>query len=238
MRVLIGIDDTDNLETIGTGRLSRMLAAELCELGLIREWENTRHQFLVHPAIPYTSHNSSACIAALAGATLDEIAAAARAFVLAHEHEGANPGLCIADAEAVPSALVELGKRAQREVLELAPVQRAATELGPRVWWTGETGQGVIGAMGGVGLRSTGQDGRYIALRGIRELRGVLRVDEILAGSGVERVVDEEGRDLERDARVDTRDWVRPWLREGRPTFVVRAEEGHWVPAERRNKDL
>lgn len=238
MRVLIGIDDTDNLETIGTGRLSRMLAQELCDQGLIGAWENTRHQFLVHPDIPYTSHNSSACIASESGATLDEIAASARAFLLAHEHEGANPGLCVADADAVPAPLVELGKRAQREVLDLARVQSGATELGPRVWWTGETGQGVIGAMGGVGLRSTGQDGRYIALRGIRELRGVLRVDEILAASGVERVVDEAGCDLERDARVDTGDWVRPWLRDGRRTFVVRAQNGNFVPAERRSKDL
>jgi hypothetical protein len=237
VHVLIGIDDTDNLDTIGTGQLSRMLAENLCERGLLHDWENTRHQFLVDPAIPYTSHNSSACISARSSATLDALAEAARDFLLAHEHEGANPGLCVADAASVPDALVALGRRAQREVLDFTEVQRGARSLGPRVWWTGQTGQGVIGAMGGVGLRSTGQDGRYIALRGIRDLCGVLRAGEIVARSGVARVVAEDGRELLPDDPVDTGDWVRPWLRDGRPVFVVRRSDGRWVPAERRNKD-
>jgi hypothetical protein len=62
MTLLIAIDDTDNAESIGTGRLSRMLAEELTKQGMIRQTSVTRHQLLVHPDIPYTSHNSSACI--------------------------------------------------------------------------------------------------------------------------------------------------------------------------------
>jgi hypothetical protein len=60
MTVFIGLDDTDNLESRGTGWLARDIAAELSAdypvVGV------TRHQLLVDPRVPYTSHNSSAAI--------------------------------------------------------------------------------------------------------------------------------------------------------------------------------
>ena len=96
---------------------------------------------------------------------------------------------------------------------------------------------GLIGALGGVGLRSTGRDGRFIALRGIRELRGELRAGEIVARSGVDRVESEAGEILSDDALVDTRDWVRPVPREGLRVLRVRREGDRWVPAERRTKE-
>ena len=60
MRVYVCFDDTDNLGAPrGTGKLVRWFEDELpdgCEL-----WGVVRQQLLVHPDIPYTSHNSSAC---------------------------------------------------------------------------------------------------------------------------------------------------------------------------------
>ena len=58
--ILVGIDDTDNLDSRGTGRLARDIAAEL--EGEFKVLAVTRHQLLVDPRIPYTSHNSSAAI--------------------------------------------------------------------------------------------------------------------------------------------------------------------------------
>ena len=104
------------------------------------------------------------------------------------------------------------------------------------LWWSGETGQGRIGAASGVALRSTGEDGRFIALRGIRDLEGSLRAGDILARSAVESVEAEDGAALASTELVDTRDWVRPALRGGRPVLRVRRDGQSWVPAERRSK--
>ncbi|WP_041355139.1 hypothetical protein [Nitrosococcus halophilus] len=60
-RYFIGIDDTDNRESRGTGYRARTLGAQLEEKGLAILEGVTRHQLLVSPAIPYTSHNSAAC---------------------------------------------------------------------------------------------------------------------------------------------------------------------------------
>jgi hypothetical protein len=235
---LLAIDDTDNEESIGTGRLARMLAAHLEEAGLLAGTSVTRHQLLVHPDIPYTSHNSAACIE---GAGRSEIAAklleCARSFLLEHFHEGANPGLCVCRADGVPELLVELGTRAQREVLCLEEFGDAVSKLELGLWWSGETGQGRIGACAAAALRSTGEDGRFIGLRGIRDLDGTIRAGEILGRSGVEAVETADGRALAAEARVDTCGWVRPSLRGGRPVLVVREEGGCWVPNERRSKD-
>ena len=53
---LIGMDDTDNLESRGTGHMARQVAVTLeadhVILGVIR------HQLLVDPRVPYTKRNS------------------------------------------------------------------------------------------------------------------------------------------------------------------------------------
>jgi hypothetical protein len=233
---LVGIDDTDNAESIGTGRLARMLAEHLEGRLLLVGTSVTRHQFLVHPDIPYTSHNSSACIAGVSGdpspAALTE---AARRFLRDHFHEGANPGLCVCAADAVPAAL--LAKRAQREVLRLGEFDRTLSSLDLGIWSGGETGQGRIGAASGVALRSTGEDGRFIALRGIRHLEGRVSVGEIRARSAVDSVETEDGTVLASTEMVDTRDWVRPALRGGRAVLRVRRDGGDWLPADRRLKE-
>jgi len=235
---LVAIDDTDNEASIGTGRLARELALHLEEVGLLRGTSVTRHQLLVHPDIPYTSHNSSACIEGGAGAAdgfvlLD----AARAFLRANFHAGANPGLCVCRAAGVPEPLVGLGRRAQREVLRLDAFDAATARLGLALWSGGETGQGRIGACAGAALRSTGEDGRFIGLAGIRDLEGLLRVGEITERSGVAEVRTADGRRLEAGAKIETRGWVRPNLVGGRPVLVVRPDGGRFVPCESRSRD-
>lgn len=237
MTLFIAIDDTDNLETMGTGRLSRMLAGELESRGLTGPASVTRHQLLVHPDIPYTSHNSSACLACDALAAPDAVFAAAREFMEAHLHQGANPGLCVCPADAVPPELPALGGRAQREVIPLEQGYELAEGGGIMAWRHGPTGQGVIGAMSAVGLRSTGEDGRFIHLAGIRKVTGELCVADLLARTGVDAVATPEGLELDGAEVVDTAGWVRPSLRGGRAVFLVARQDGSWRPAIKRKKD-
>ncbi len=237
--LLVAIDDTDNAEPgcVGTGRLARMLARALLDRGLAAEATVTRHQLLVHPDIPFTSHNSAACVG-LAGvsAGVDAIADAARRFVLDHPNAGANPGLCVLAPAAVPPFLLEFAKRAQTEVLSLAEADGTAARLDGTVWWHGETGQGRIGAMAAVALRHSGEDGRFIGLPGIRGLEGTLRVGEIRSRSPIARVETVDGEPLADDVPIDTRDWVRPALRGGVPVLRVRRLEDRWVPEEKWRK--
>jgi len=235
---LIAIDDTDNLESFGTGRMARMLAEHLVSEAQIVAPSVTRHQLLVHPDIPYTSHNSSACIAARgADDAGDKLFELARSFLRNHWHEGANPGLCVSDATAIAAPLQDLARRAQRIVLDLDAFDAEVAPYGLRIGSDGETGQGRIGAVCGVALRSTDDDGRFIDLPGIRGVGGKLRASEILQSTGVDSIVDEHGNALDADTVIDTRDWIRPDLRGGIAVFAVRHEAGTWIPLEKRSKD-
>ncbi|MFH1033962.1 MAG: hypothetical protein V1806_05590 [Pseudomonadota bacterium] len=238
MNIYLAIDDTDNLESFGTGRMSRILADDLRQRGLIAEFSVTRHQFLVHPDIPYTSHNSDACIAASApGEDPEAVAQAAVNFLGEHFHAGANPGLCLVRQESVPGELVDFGRRAQREVLDLDEGRALAALPGLITWWGGQTGQGIIGALAGVGLRSTQDDGRYIGLTGIRQIRGVQSVEAILAQAPIAAVISEQGQELDREESVDTEDWVRPSLRQGRIVLLVERDGQRWRPLDKKKKD-
>jgi hypothetical protein len=61
MRIYIGFDDTDTVGSDrGTGKVARWfehILPEGCRL-----WGVVRQQLLRHESIPFTSHNSAACI--------------------------------------------------------------------------------------------------------------------------------------------------------------------------------
>lgn len=242
MTLLIAIDDTDNTTSIGTGRLSRMLADELVRSGLLNDTRVTRHQLLVHPDIPYTSHNSSACIEAVHGrGSRDEIIQLSRDFLRNHFHEGANPGLCVMDMDEVPGELSEFGKRAQSSVIPLAEGKALALSVSktrPTVWWNGETGRGCIGAMAAVGLRRTGNDGTYIGLRGIRDITGMVTAGTLLQDTAIDRITDLDGKDLPPETLIDSQDWIRPRLKDNLVVLELIPLNGHWrAPHEKKKKN-
>src|SRR4030081_852189 len=94
--LLVGIDDTDNLVSSGPGQLVQRLVARLQALEVGTVLGATRHQLLVDPRIPYTSHNSSACIAMQAApGAVDRIVAYCGGFLEAQSAPGSDPGLAV-----------------------------------------------------------------------------------------------------------------------------------------------
>lgn len=211
IRVLIGLDDTDHGDSIGTGALARELCLHLERLAGVVSLGITRHQLLVDPRIPYTSHNSAACLALDSPAPLGRLEELARNFVSTLLHLGADPGLCLLEANGADHGeLEDFGRRAQTTVLEHEEARALCRRAGLAHHELGGSGLGVLGAAAACGLRLGGDDGRYISLPGTRELDGVLSVAELLRRSPIERIVDDEGRGLGADEWVDTGGWVRP----------------------------
>jgi hypothetical protein len=238
--ILIGVDDTDVPDSPGTGRVARGLGAHLEALGLGKACGVTRHQLLVHPAIPYTSHNSALCVGLESEASLERIAEACRSHLRSVFVPGSDPGLCVADASRVPVAVQRFGQEAQQRVLAVDEAVTLAQRSGVCLESVAGRPHGVIGALAAAGLRAGGNDGRFVDLPGVREVGGVLTVGELLRRTAVTAVVDSDGKVLGGSERVDTLDWVRPSLVGGRPVFRVRRDPerpGAWVPGERRNRD-
>ena len=215
--IYIGIDDTDTKTSRGTGRLARAMAATLSER--LAVFGITRHQLLVDPRVPYTSHNSSATLHLMENGNLDLAALAdeAQAIMLADFQPGSDPGLCIART-ATPE-MSEFGRRAKAHVVGQAEARDLASRSGCILRGLGGTQDGVIGALAGVGLAATGEDGRFILLGTMRELDGVQTVPAILA-SGIAEVRSMDGQ-VVHDGLVETGGRLRPAFRLGRPILFV-----------------
>jgi hypothetical protein len=197
----------------------------------------TRHQLFLHPDIPYTSHNSSACIELLANGNLPAIYGLAADFVTENSASGSDPGLCIALAEEVGPPIVEFGQTAQKDVVTKEEAISLSEKAGISLRELGGTGGGIIGALSAVGLRASGNDGRFIRLKGIRKLQGVVTAGEIIARTAVEHVIDPEGRDIPANDLVNTFDWVRPRLHNNQAVLFVEpagGQEQAWITVDRR----
>ncbi len=226
--IYIGLDDTDNKTSRGTGRLARAMAATLSER--YRVWGITRHQLLVDPRVPYTSHNSSATLHLMedGDVNLAALADEAQAIMLADFQDGSDPGLCIA--RTIVPEMVQFGQRAKAEVVDQAQARDLAERSDCILRGLGGTQDGVIGALAGVGLAATGEDGRFILLGAMRELDGVQTVQAIL-DSGIRQVRSMDGQTL-KDGLIDTGGRLRPAFRQGRPILFVTPQESDptlWV---------
>ena len=99
MTFFLSIDDTDSLNSRGTGRLARAIADTLGQEYPVTAV--TRHQLFVHESIPYTSHNSCAVIhiGPTAPDQAERIFSIARRVMLEDFVEGSDPGIALAHSD-------------------------------------------------------------------------------------------------------------------------------------------
>ncbi|PKP23256.1 MAG: ABC transporter substrate-binding protein [Bacteroidetes bacterium HGW-Bacteroidetes-21] len=226
MKIYIGIDDTDNLESRGTGYRSRQLAAELNVSGFGKVVGITRHQLFFNSAIPYTSHNSSACLEVIAGVR-EKLIEISRQHMITFGEPGSDVGLCVADETQVNETVMKWGQRAKVEVLTMEEAYQLAKSTG--IYLEGLTGlhTGIIGSMAGVGLRVTGTDGRLIWLPGkdFREIKGVLSKKELLDQSLAKNILNLANmKPVDDFALIDTGEWMRPVMHENQAVILVESE--------------
>ncbi len=213
----VGLDDTDMPGTRGTGHLARDVAAWLgtdYAVGGI-----SRHQLLYDRRIPFTANNSSNVIALDAPET-DRQALSDRVagFVLPQCPEGSDPGLCVATPEQARG--LDFGRRCQAEIMQVALAVETAESRGMLLRSLAGSPCGMIGALAGVCLRASGNDGRFVQIGRVRELTGRVPIAAVL-DSGVERVIAEDGTEIH-TGEIETCDKLRPALRDGRATLYVR----------------
>lgn len=215
MKILLTIDDTDNLTSAGTGELSQHIAAIIEEKGWGTCSGVTRHQLFVHEDIPYTSHNSSMCFrATIHEDQLQPIIAYAAHFLETESAEGSDPGLCVVNEENLlaPQKLMAFGEKAKKQVLTKADAYGLAKELAIHLSEHGGTGDGIIGALAGTGLRLTGNDGRFKGHHQVLANQDTFTVKELMNHPGIDRVETLDGESLPVDTRVSLSNKVKTVL--------------------------
>lgn len=224
MKIVICIDDTDSIDSRGTGELAELIAEAIKSYGWGTCEGVTRHQLLLHKDIPYTSHNSSMCFEAEVEAHyLQDIINFAANFLKYESEEVADPGLCIMilDELTDKKKLIDFGYRAKRQILTKEDAYHLAKNLNIYLSEQGGTGQGVIGALAGAGLRLSGNDGWFKGAHKIRTPDNTITVSEICSYKNIDKVRSIDGRYLEDDEIIMLGNIVKTMLIEGQAVVLV-----------------
>jgi len=221
MRAYIGFDDTDSHDSeFGTGKIARRfenILPEGCSM-----WGVVRQQLLFDERIPYTSHNSSACVIIDFSdpSAKDILLSTAIGYIEREAAPGSDPGLCFAcEGDNALSELISFGYLCATRIVTQKEALQAA--LGIHISGHGGSNDGLIGAAAAVGLTASGWSGRFIEFAGLRNFPDMVAVSE-LERHGI-RIVS-----LDRDAIVPhpesivyTKGWLRPRLWGQKPILPV-----------------
>ncbi len=227
MNIYIGIDDTDNLETRGTGHQARMLGHSLAEAGLFDLRSVTRHQLLVDRRIPFTSHNSSACLEGVCTGNLSDLIGHARDFLKRESAFDSDAGLCVAIKNEITPAIVDFGERAKREILT---IDDAYSQIGNTfIYLEGFLNAriGVIGSLAAVGLRYGGNDGRILWTRNLRETTGDFPIKAFIEEVNIDRVLEKDLSPTDPGAIIRITEWCRPVMIGGKITLIAEKTENN-----------
>ncbi|SHJ54790.1 hypothetical protein [Parasporobacterium paucivorans] len=206
VKILVCVDDTDDIsKKTSTGKVAEMMAGEVKKLGGEIVLGITRHQHLLHESIAYTSHNSSMCFeSAILEENLDSLWENMSAILRKEMAETSDPGLCMCRMDSVSAVhkLIAFGKRSQQEVLQKKEAFHLAEETDVRLEAFNRSGLGVIGALAGMGLRLSGNDGTFRGknIQGINP--GMFLVGDCKKKLDVSQVITMTGQYLPDDREV------------------------------------
>jgi hypothetical protein len=229
IRAYVGFDDTDTLDSDrGTGKLARWFQQELPEGCTI--WGVVRQQLLVHEDIPYTSHNSSACVVVEMPdlVFLDQIISRATRHLEHHALEGSDPGLCVTH-EGNPglARLIAFSQKCTSQIVHQKDALKATNDM--HLSGHGGSNDGIIGAAAAVGLTAHGWSGRFIEFGKLRSLPEVVKVSELERRDILPVSLDRDGQVPAPGDLVCTKGWLRPRLWGNRPVLpIVPKESGIW----------
>ncbi len=229
MNIFLCIDDTDEKGGPGTGHM----AQDICEEIEKNNWGTctaiSRHQLFVHDDIPYTSHNSALCFeATIPDDQLENIIHHCGYFLEEKSALGSDPGLCVAEVDRLsdPDKLTEFGRIAKRAVLTKNDAYELARKLNIHLSEHGGTGQGVVGALAGTGLRLTGNDGRFRGWYHLGRSGDTISVKELKSYGFIDEVKSETGETIPDETMVlFGGDEIKPVLQEAKQVILVKEAE-------------
>ncbi len=238
IKIIIGIDDTDNAYSKGTGSI----ATEMTEIIESKGWGTcdtvTRHQLYLHPDIAYTSHNSSMIFTANVNPDIyEELKETLTSYLEKESAEGSDPAICIGEISKIKckEELIEFGYSAKRQVRTKEEAYNLADKCNLYLREVGGEGIGVIGAIAGVALRYEGNDGEVKG--GIEQYTkgDLVPVSDFLKEKNITKVCSKDLKEVPKDTVVKVKWKVKPIISEGLPILLVdKDEKGQWTTL---NKD-
>jgi len=137
----------------------------------------------------------------------------------ANSASGSDPGLAILSRHSDMPHVLAFGRRTQTEIMRLDWAQTFSTESNVTLRAMGAKRNGSVGSLAAAGLRAGGDvQARFIQIPGLTELNGKVSAGEIRKSSQLQRLLNVEDEQIDRDDIID--------LGEGMPTLKPHLEFG------------
>ncbi|MFC2746907.1 MAG: hypothetical protein ACFN4I_01480 [Campylobacter concisus] len=218
---LLCIDDTDELGgEISTGSLAQEIALEISSFAKVSFI--TRHQLLLDPRINYTSHNSSMCLVAkISKEQKQKVLDIALELLTNKCAKSAEPGIAAVFKDDIKDtkALINFGKNAKNMLLTTKQAFEKACEQNVFLKALMPNANGVIGALAGIGLRLSGDDGKIRGKFKLNEPK--LSVAKLTELPFIEAVLDENFKELAKDEMINLGGTLKPIFWHHKATLLV-----------------
>lgn len=235
-KAYIAIDDTDEIGYFtSTGEICEEIREHI-QLHYSKPSPITRHQLLLHEDIPYTSHNSSMCFSlSLSDNEFDEVKRFVIDYVLSKSAPSSAPGICMGfEKDFVNTdALIKYGQDAKQRVLTKDEAFAMARVQNIFLLELKNGGNGIIGALAGVGLRVSGNDGR---------MRGKITLDkksisakELLMLGYFDEVRLKNGNDINENILIVVHEYLKGIYAENKCVLLVEEYGGFYKPLVKEN---
>jgi hypothetical protein len=237
---VIGVDDTsDNSEEIdvNTADFMRRLSLELTNTswGLVEG--TTRHTLFSSPKISNDGSNISYAIKLHTARSILDLEDFLVDMLRANSAKGSDPGLAILSRHSDMPHVLAFGRRTQTEIMRLDWAQTFSTESNVTLRAVGAKRNGSVGALAAAGLRAGGDvQARFIEIPGLTELSGKISAGQIRELSQLQRLLDVDNEQIDRDDIIDLGDGMptlKPHLEFGEPLVRFRQHDDDrrlWLP--------
>jgi len=235
MKIYVALDDSRQLDGGKAGETASVLTRVIEEKGWGRCSIPSRHRLYPNPATGCKKHNTARSFSAdIEAQYLDCFITYACELIKATGTPDSNAGLAVAIPELMENVqeLIDYAGRVKEGLVDKAEALAMARKPGLYVLELNGTGQGIIGAVAGVGLRITGNDGQFRGkLQLSKEVDYVATVREIIDKTYVEQVKNMGFENISDDETVRMGEKVKVVLLDDKYTLMVfptEIEEPKW----------
>lgn len=225
MKIFVAIDDSRRLDGAKAGETVSQLTEFIAAKGWGKCSLPSRHRLYPHPDTGCQKHNTARSFAADIGAQyLQDFIVYACSLIKRTGAPDSNAGLAVAVPELMEDTaeLIDFAYRAKEVLVSKAEALILGRKSGIYLYALSGSGQGIIGALAGAGLRMTGNDGQF---RGKLHLGTgedyIASIKEILTGSYVEQVKNMNFENINEDEWVRMGEKVKIVLLDNKYTLMV-----------------
>jgi tRNA(Ile2) C34 agmatinyltransferase TiaS len=225
MKFIVSIDDTDNLESFSTGIIAEKLASIIENELNYKCTPVVRHQLLLDDRVRYTSHNSAMSF------TLDgdeqgveKIIKLSINFLKENHAPESDPGLCVVDVDKLKfkDELISFGFRTKKQLISMDEAYEMARKTGVHLSAHGGTGEGIIGALAGAGLRLSGNDGKFRGTINIGINSEEMSVKTLLTHKMIDEVQDIHGNIIDEKQYIHIKDRIKTVYSNAKSILLVK----------------